>query len=194
MKGNIIWLQNQWSRMHWKALRKSVQGNAHSQSNLRASKGIKSMPSEKQMQKWKRGIITCRIPVRSSTNQWRFRLSPYQKGPLMMECHNVQADSNIGLGVVAMHWIPCGCEGCLQQLAQPWKPGINPSEQPQYAKANKNCMLWPIFEGLKDWHIVQLHWVKLENKALDSVAEAEIEEAQDIVRPRWTCNNDGRES
>jgi hypothetical protein len=58
---------------------------------------------------------------------------------LMMECYNILADPHLSLKGVALHRIPCACQGCLDQLSQPWKVGIPPSEQPRYMNGNKKC-------------------------------------------------------
>jgi hypothetical protein len=78
-------------------------------------------------------------------------------GVLMMECYNIRADPDLGLGVVALRRIPCACQGCLLQLSQPWKVGVPPSEQPRYAEGNHKCERWHIFHGLNDWHILPIH-------------------------------------
>ena len=69
-----------------------------------------------------------------------------------MQCYNIRADPDLGLGQIALRRIPCACTGCLAQLAKPWQPNIAVSEQPRYKTGN--CELAPIFaDGLNDWHI-----------------------------------------
>lgn len=103
-------------------------------------------------------------------------------GVLMMDCYNIRADPGLGLGVVALRRIPCACQGCLGQLSQPWKVGIPSSEQPRYAKGNNKCERWHIFHGLNDWHILRIDKTKRKaSPALDSIADAEFEEAQNVV-------------
>jgi hypothetical protein len=103
------------------------------------------------------------------------------KGIGLMECHHIRAEPELGLGVVAMRRIPCACDGCLEQLAKPWLPGLDASKQPRFAKGNKNCHWWSMFEGLNDWHIVELHRVRQKIAAVDEIAGNEYNEAQDVV-------------
>jgi hypothetical protein len=96
-------------------------------------------------------------------------------------CYNIRADWELGLAFVAMRRIPCACEACLEQLKQPWDAKLKRDEQPRYEKGNKNCELWPIFEGLNDWHIVELSRGPAKVTALDKLAQEELFEAQDTI-------------
>ena len=49
--------------------------------------------------------------------------------------------------------IACGCELCKEQLGRPWVlPCIDVAAQPRYGQ-NKECTLWPSYEGGNDWKI-----------------------------------------
>jgi len=56
---------------------------------------------------------------------------------------------------------PCACDACLSQLDEPWKPGVEPENQPRFASSTK-CIYWPNFKqgagepGLNDWKIISL--------------------------------------
>jgi hypothetical protein len=94
-------------------------------------------------------------------------------------CYNIRADWELGLGCVAMRRIPCACESCLEQLKQPWDTKLTKRDnQPRYAKGNRECALWPIFQGLNDWHLVQLIRVPSKIAALETLAQEELFEAQ----------------
>jgi hypothetical protein len=56
--------------------------------------------------------------------------------------------------------------------------GVTPSEQLRYAKGKKKCG-WRrhIFHGLNDWHISRIGKANTMTPALDSIADAEFEEA-----------------
>jgi hypothetical protein len=73
----------------------------------------------------------------------------------VMQCYNIRADPDLGLGKIALRRIPCACHGCQGQLAKPWQPNVAASEQPRYKPGN--CELAPIFaDGLNDWHIADV--------------------------------------
>jgi hypothetical protein len=96
-------------------------------------------------------------------------------------CYNVRADWELGLAFVAMRRIPCACEACGEQLKQPWDAKLERKDQPRYSKGNKKCELWPIFEGLNDWHIVELSRVPAKLAALEKLAQDNLFEAKDTI-------------
>ena len=87
--------------------------------------------------------------------------------------YNICTDLDLGIRQAAMCHIPCSCKACVEQLAKPWKSGIEPEEQERYAR-NEKCKWWKIFEGLNDWKIVTC---MLKTGADDE----EIEDAQEEV-------------
>ena len=48
-------------------------------------------------------------------------------------------------------------------------------------KGYTKCERWHIFHGLNNWHILRIHKTKTKTPALDSIADAEFEEAQNVV-------------
>jgi hypothetical protein len=80
-----------------------------------------------------------------------------------------------------MRRIPCACEACLEQLKQPWDAKLERKDQPRYSKGDQKCELWPIFEGLNDWHIVELSRVPAKIAALEKLAQEELFDAQDTI-------------
>jgi hypothetical protein len=96
-----------------------------------------------------------------------------QKNNGLGAMYNLRADPDLGMRHVAVRRIPCGCDACIEQLKQPWMPGIKKEEQLRYAR-NELCALWPVFEGCNDWLIVVLV-----PKA--DADEEEIEEAQAVA-------------
>jgi hypothetical protein len=69
--------------------------------------------------------------------------------------YNLRADPDLGLGRVAVQRICCACKACRHQSKLDWDPNVEASEQRRYSSSTA-CVLWDIFEGLNDWHIVQL--------------------------------------
>jgi hypothetical protein len=52
--------------------------------------------------------------------------------------------------------VACGCGSCKEQLGRPWVlPCIDVAAQPRYGQ-NKECTLWPSYEGANNWKICQL--------------------------------------
>ncbi len=41
------------------------------------------------------------------------------------------------------------------QLREPWIDGTEPSKQPRYLQ-NRSCILWSVFNGKNDWHIINV--------------------------------------
>jgi hypothetical protein len=54
-----------------------------------------------------------------------------------------------------VHWVACGCGPCKDQLQRPWVLRSSITVQPCYV-VNKDCKLWPSYEGANDWKIVAL--------------------------------------
>ncbi len=58
-----------------------------------------------------------------------------------------------------------GCASCKEQQGRPWVPCVNSSMEQHYHYArNKECTLWPSYEGMNDWKISQLVPVTVENE------------------------------
>jgi hypothetical protein len=91
----------------------------------------------------------------------------------VMQCYNIRADPDLGLGRIALRRIPCACTGCLVQLSKPWQPNVAAAEQPRYQTGN--CELAPIFaDGLNDWHITDVKQKTGEEGELDELEEANL--------------------
>ena len=75
--------------------------------------------------------------------------------------------------------IPCACAACLQQLALPWRPGVEAEAQPMFASST-GCMFWPIFKkaagerGINDWRIVKLEPKKQSDPSEEEEAREEV--------------------
>jgi hypothetical protein len=69
---------------------------------------------------------------------------------------NIRADPDLGTNYAALHHVACGCESCKEQLGWPWVlPCVDVATQPRYSQ-NKECTLWPSYEGGNDSKICQL--------------------------------------
>jgi hypothetical protein len=98
--------------------------------------------------------------------------------------YNIRADPALGIGRLAIRRIPCGCQGCKEQLEIPWDYQItDPKKQARYGSSRK-CTLWPVFEGLNDWTIVTA--VPTDENDMD-----ELDEAHDIVLETIAERNKG---
>jgi hypothetical protein len=70
--------------------------------------------------------------------------------------YNIRTDPDIGINYAALRRVACGCESCKEQLGRPWVlPCIDVAAQPRYGQ-NKECTLWPSYEGGNDWKICRL--------------------------------------
>jgi hypothetical protein len=69
--------------------------------------------------------------------------------------YNIRTDPNLGMGWAALCCIACGCGPCKDQLERPWVPCSDITMQPQYM-VNKNCVLWPSYEGTNNWKVCAL--------------------------------------
>ena len=78
---------------------------------------------------------------------------PKDKG--VMQCYNVRADPDLGLGKIAMRRIPCACTACREQLKSEWIPNIDEEKQPRYATA-EDCKYDKVLHGFNDWTIADL--------------------------------------
>jgi hypothetical protein len=94
--------------------------------------------------------------------------------------YNFRSDPKLGLRRVAGRQIPYACQSCRLQLELEWENNIPVVCQPRY-KQNRQCKLWDIFEGLNDWHIIDL------KENADSSSE-EMTQSQRLVVESWTDN------
>jgi hypothetical protein len=69
--------------------------------------------------------------------------------------YSIRIDPDRSMGWAALHQVACGCGLCKDQLQRPWVPCGNITAQSQYA-VNKDCKLWPSYEGANDWKICTL--------------------------------------
>jgi hypothetical protein len=70
--------------------------------------------------------------------------------------YNIRMDPDLGINYAALRCVACGCESCKDQLGQPWVlPCVDVAAQPRYGQ-NKECTLWPSYEGGNVWKICQL--------------------------------------
>jgi hypothetical protein len=68
--------------------------------------------------------------------------------------YNICIDPDLGMGWAALRWV-YGCSPCKDQLQRPWVLHRNITAQPQY-RVNKDCKLWPNYEGANEWKICAL--------------------------------------
>ncbi len=54
------------------------------------------------------------------------------------------------MGWAALRRVACNCGPCKEQLERPWVLLVKPAAQPRYTQ-NKECVLWPSYEGANDW-------------------------------------------
>jgi hypothetical protein len=64
-------------------------------------------------------------------------------------------DLDLGMGWAALYWVACSYESCKDQLESPWVPCSCIYAQPRNTQ-NKECTLWPSYEGANDWKICAL--------------------------------------
>jgi hypothetical protein len=70
--------------------------------------------------------------------------------------YNIRTDPDLGVDYAALRRVACGCELCKEQLGRPWVlPCIDVAAQPCYGQ-NKECTLWPSYEGGNNWKICRL--------------------------------------
>ena len=68
--------------------------------------------------------------------------------------YNYRCDPNLGIGYAAVQRIPCCCEACMLQLAQPWDHQTDYYNQPRYSGNNTDCVLWPLLGSYNNWKVV----------------------------------------
>ena len=70
--------------------------------------------------------------------------------------YNIRTDPDLGIDYAALRRVACGYELCKEQLGRLWVlPCIDVAAQPHYGQ-NKECTLWPNYEGGNGWKISQL--------------------------------------
>ena len=92
--------------------------------------------------------------------------------------YNFRADPKLQIGQIAVRRIPCACDGCLEQLEQPWVPKVPFHNQPRYKGGNTKCVYWNIFEGLNDWLLITMNDKVSSDGTID----------QSIVEDTLQCN------
>jgi hypothetical protein len=95
--------------------------------------------------------------------------------------YNIRTDPDLGVGFAAIRRIPCACDACFDQLKISWEPGTVPNEQPRY-KQNKECELWPVFDGHNDWEIVEIRrGVDTPDEDMEDVYATVLESIADVM-------------
>ncbi len=69
--------------------------------------------------------------------------------------YNICMEPDLGMDWAAVRWVACGCGPCKDQLQRPWVLHGSITTQPRYV-VNKDCKLWPSYEGANNWKIVAL--------------------------------------
>ncbi len=69
--------------------------------------------------------------------------------------YNICTDMDLGMGWAVVRWVACSCGPCKDQLQRPWVLHGDIITQPHFA-VNKDCKLWPSYEGANNWKIVAL--------------------------------------
>ncbi len=69
--------------------------------------------------------------------------------------HNICTDPDVSMGWAGLHQVACGSGPCKDQLQRPWVLHGDITAQPRYA-VNKDCKMWPSYEGANDWKICAL--------------------------------------
>ena len=69
----------------------------------------------------------------------------------MMYHHNFRFDHKLEIGKSAVRRIPFSCEACSLKLYKHWDMKNHNGPQVRYESNDKNCIYWPIFEGLNNW-------------------------------------------
>jgi hypothetical protein len=69
--------------------------------------------------------------------------------------YNIHTDPDLDMGWAVLRWVACGCGPCKDQLQRPWVLHGNIIAQPCYT-VNKDCKLWPSYEGANNWKICAL--------------------------------------
>ena len=105
------------------------------------------------------------VTLSKATKGWKRIHSQRRDG--IQHHYNFRADPVLGPGYIAVRRIPCACKACVSQLKLPWILNKDFSEQPRYMSHNKDCVLWPIMEGLNDWLLISLTDTKPELNQID---------------------------
>jgi hypothetical protein len=69
--------------------------------------------------------------------------------------YNICTNPDLGMDWAAVRQVACRSGPCKDQLKRPWVLGGSITTQPRYA-VNKDCELWPSYEGANNWKIVTL--------------------------------------
>ena len=64
----------------------------------------------------------------------------------MLFHYNIQTDPMLGIGYVAVRWIPCSCYVCLKKLVSPWNRRQDSYSQDRHKGKNQQCVYWPIWQ------------------------------------------------
>ena len=79
---------------------------------------------------------------------------PHCKRGLSQHYH-LRFDTKLGMGVYAMHSIPCACVACKSMMDKPWIYGIPSDKQERYKPVTK-CTYWPVLGAFNNWNIIEL--------------------------------------
>ena len=69
--------------------------------------------------------------------------------------YHLRFDPKLGMGVCAIHRIPCACVACTSMLDKPWSSGISSDRQERYKLVTK-CTYWPVLGSFNNLNIIEL--------------------------------------
>ena len=65
----------------------------------------------------------------------------------MKQFYHIIYDTDLCEDFCAMRRIPCACNGCVEQLSNPWLPNRDKTLQPRYDIEHKTCKYSSILRG-----------------------------------------------
>ena len=78
----------------------------------------------------------------------------------MKHFYHIRCDPGLGEILCAMRRIPCACSVCVEQLAKPWLPKLEKTQQPRYVIEPESCKYSSILRCYNKWFISKLNLKK----------------------------------
>ena len=93
-----------------------------------------------------------------------YKIMNNQDKVTMKQFYHIICNPGLDKGLCDMRCIHCACNGCVEQIYNPWLPNLDKTLQPRYAIKQETCKYYSILRGYNKWYICQIGFKKINNK------------------------------
>ena len=92
--------------------------------------------------------------------------------------YHLHFDQKLGMGICAIHRIPCACVACTSMIYKPWISGIPPDEKERFKPVTK-CTYCPVLGSFNNWNIIKLSQKSSPSDSFDEINQVVLDGKSD---------------